>query len=430
MKMKQYLFTVLIFLISVSLFAQDGNTKPDSTKQAPQGHGNVDPKYSVFGPPMPAKWKFELAYDHRKGAGSPVFDFFKKNQRDKILFFTVRDNSYDNIYQYRVRRISAGASIFPIHNNDRYQFDIGGTFDRIMDSTLYNKTLYSRFTWRATKKLWMRAGFEYSDEYKYQKKHTGGGVYNESLLSSYYFAAKYKIGFFAPIAVIGNGTKDKIINTRYGGGAILDGPKGTFLFGGYIKSTDATEDTRTLAIGRSANFGPDALPSAVYIWKHKPEYDFHLGALFFGKNRNRLVKPATEGIINGVFISTIALSENSLLRQKQFMTITDDYENGEYSLFYVHLNVKIPMGPNIVRNAGFSALEFFKLFTNTKFWIFNEPIIGLFYNEETTPKYQGDNIERFFSFQIGSKIKNKFAFNVITEPTRSGIIGSVSYLIN
>ncbi|MBI4947094.1 MAG: hypothetical protein HY840_11915 [Bacteroidetes bacterium] len=436
MKTKQHLFTVLIFLISVPLFAQDGNAKPDSTKQAPHGHGNADPKHSVYGPPMPAKWKFQLAYDYRQEEGTPAFNFYKKNQRDRTLFFTIRDNSYDNINQYRVQRIAAGAALFPIKNDDRFQFDLGGVLDKIIDSTLYNKTLYSRLTWRATKKLWLRAGFEYSDEYKYYENHLGVGVYTKSLLSSYYFSAKYKIGFFTPIAVVGNGTKDTTTNTRYGAGAMLNGPKGTFLFGGYIKSTDETEDTRTLAIGRSANFGPDAFPSSIYVWKHKNDYDFHLGALFFGKTRNRLVKPATDGMTNGMFISTITLRENSLLRQRQFLTITDDFENGEYSIFFIHMNVKIPMGPSTVVNAGFSSLQFFKLFTNTKFWIFSEPVIGLFYNEETTPEFNlttmkmGDKTERFFSFQVGSKIKNKFMFHIISEPTRSGIIGAVSYLIN
>ena len=431
MKKNQCLFTVLIFLISVSLYAQQGNTKPDSTKQS-HGHGqNVDPKYSVFGAPIPAKWKFQLAYDYRDKEGVPAFNFYKENQRGKTLFFTVRDNTYDVVNQYRVQRIAGGVNLFPINNDDKYQLDVGGVMDKIIDPSLYNKSLFSRFTWRTSKKLWMRAGFEYSDVYDFHE-----GSYNKSLISSYYFASKYKIGFFTPMLIVSSGKNGKNTNTRYGGSAMFSGPKEFFLFGGYIASTDDAENVRTLAFGRSAPFRPDGLPSSFYVWKHRTDYDFHLGALLFGKNRNRLVRPVTKGITNGIFISSTALRANSNLRQRQLLTITNDFEISEYSIFYVHMNVKIPMGSNTVVNTGFTALQFYKFFADKKFWIFNEPVIGLFYNEETTPvmnmttMQMGEEKEKFFSFQIGSKINNKLMFNVIAEPTRSGIIGSLSYLIN
>ncbi len=431
MKINQYLFTVLVFLISVSLYAQQENTKPDSTKQS-HGHGqNIDPKYSVFGAPIPAKWKFQLSYDYRQEERVPAFSFYKENQRGKSLFFTVRDNTFDDANQYRVQRIAGGANLFPINNNDKYQLDVGGVLDKIIDPSLYNKTLFSRFTWRTSKKLWMRVGFEYSNVYDFNEDS-----YNESLISSYYFASKYKIGFFTPMLIVSSGKNGENTNTRYGGSAMFSGPKELFLFGGYIASNDDAENVRTLAFGRSAPFKPDGLPSSFYVWKHRKDYDFHLGALLFGKKRNRLVRPVTKGITNGIFISSIALRANSNLRQRQLLSVTDDFEISEYSIFYVHMNVKIDMGPNTVINTGFKAVQFYKFFADKKLCIFNEPVIGLFYNEETTPffnkmtMHMDDETEKFFSFQIGSKINNKFMFNVITEPTRSGIIGSVSYLIN
>lgn len=436
MKITPHLFAVLIFLISVSLYAQQEDTKSDSIKIS-HGHvRNVDPKYSVFGAPIPQKWKFQLAYDYRQEERVPAFSFYKENQRGKTIFFTVRDNTFDEVNHYRVQRIAGGANIFPINNEDKYQLDLGGVVDKITDPSLYNKTLFSRFTWRTSKKLWMRVGFEYSDMYEYNESPMVGASYDKSLISSYYLAAKYKIGFFSPILIVSNGKNGDNTNTRYGGGAMLNGPKELFLFGGYIASTDNEENVRTLAIGRSAPFRPDRLPSSFYVWKHKKDYDFHLGALLFGKSRNRLVRPVTNGITNGIFISSTALSANSNLRQRQLLSITDDFEISEYSIFYVHMNVKIDMGPNKVVNAGFRAIQFYKFFADKKLWIFNEPVIGLFYNEETSPTFNmttmqmDDETKKFFSFQIGSKITDKFMFNIISEPTRSGIIGSLSYLIN
>ncbi len=32
-------------------------------------------------------------------------------------------------------------------------------------------------------------------------------------------------------------------------------------------------------------------------------------------------------------------------------------------------------------SVGFTVIQFFKLFTDTEFWIFKEPVVGLFYND-------------------------------------------------
>ncbi|MEN8192934.1 MAG: hypothetical protein ABFS12_08960 [Bacteroidota bacterium] len=431
--MKNILITIsLMVFVSSILFAQHGKSstdKADSLAKPSHSHQrNTDPRYSVFGPPKSAEWKFQLAYEYKKEEGVSAFNFYRKDQRDKTIFFTILDNSFDHINQYRVQRISGGASLFPINDDDRYQFDVGGIFDKIVDTTLYNKTMFSRFTWRPNRQLWMRVGFEYYDGHFLGSGH-GGSFYGESSLSSYYMAAKYKLGFFSPVGVAGGGKLDGITNNRFGGGAMLDGPLGLFLFGGYINSTDEKENVRTLAAGRWAPFRPDGLPSAFLIWKHRDDYDFQLGGIFFGR-RNRFVRPAAVGMVTGMFVSSITLRANSQLRQRKLMTISDDFQNSDYSVYYVHLNQKITPTSSV----GFTVVQFFKLFTGMEFWIFKEPVIGLFYNEETNPVYNpmthqmGDETEKFWSYQVGSRIFEKFMFNIIHEPSRSGLTLSFSYL--
>lgn len=161
--------------------------------------------------------------------------------------------------------------------------------------------------------------------------------------------------------------------------------------------------------------------------------DFQLGGIFFGR-RNRFVRPAAVGMLTGMFVSSVTLRVNSQLRQRKLMMITDDYENSDFSFYYVHLNQKITSTSNV----GFSVLQLFKYFTDTKFWIFSAPVVGVFYNEETNPTavynpitHQmefGDETEKFWSFQVGSRIFEKFMFNVIHEPSRSGWTLSFSYL--
>ena len=425
-------FLLWIFLISSTLAQHEKPNQKDSVSQhTPTHQRNVDPRYSVFGPPKPAEWKFQIAHMNRDNEGVSSFNFYRKDQRDKTLLFNIINNGLDNTNQYRVQQISGIMILFPFNDDDRYQFDIGGTFDKIMDTTLTNTTLFSRFTYRPNRELWMRVGFEYYDGHVLGH---GGNLYGNSTLNSYYFAAKYKLGFFTPVAVVGGGEADGNTNNRFGGGILLNGPLETYAFGGYIKSTDEKEDVRTLAIGRWAPFRPDGLPSGFFIWKHRSDYDFQLGGIFFGR-RNRFVRPAAVGMLTGMFISSVTLRVNSQLRQRKFMMITDDYQNSDFSFYYVHLNQEITPTSNV----GFTVLQFFKLFTNTKFSIFSEPVIGIFYNEETNPTavynpitHQiefGDETEKFWSYQLGVTVIDKFEFNVIHRPTQSSWTVALSYLI-
>ena len=445
--MKKLIIISAMLITTSLLLAQHGKPstdKADSTAKPSHSHQrNTDPRYSVFGPPRPAEWKFQLGYDNTRDGdyftnggkieGASSFNFYRKDQRDKTLFFTIMNNAYDYINQYRVQRLSGGAILFPFNDDDRYQFDFGGVFDKIVDTTFYNKTAFSRFTWRPSSQLWARFGFEYYDG-RHPVHGPGGNPYSESSLSSYYMAAKYKLGFFSPVGVIGGGSIDGVSATRYGGGAMLDGPLGLFLFGGYINSSEEEENVRTLAAGRWAPFRPDGLPSAFFIWKHRDDYDFQLGGIFFGR-RNRFVRPAAVGMVTGMFVSSITLRMNSQLRQRKLMTISDDFLNADYSVYYVHMNVKIPTGPSGIMNTGFTVIQFFKLFTDTEFWIFKEPVVGLFYNEETNPVTNPithqtvEETEKYWSFQVGSTIFETFMFNVISEPSRSGWIVAASYLL-
>lgn len=152
--------------------------------------------------------------------------------------------------------------------------------------------------------------------------------------------------------MIGGGKAEANINNRYGGGILLEGPLETYAFGGYINSSDEIENTRTLDIGRWAPFRPDGLPSGFFVWKHRSDYDFQLGGIFFGR-RNRFVLPAAVGMITGMFISTITLRVNSLLRQRKLMMIQKDYENSDYSFYYVHLNQEITTTNNVGFNCNF-----------------------------------------------------------------------------
>jgi len=421
-----YLLGVL--LIIPTMAQEQKPIQSDSLSRNNNSHqNNVDPRYSVFGPPQPAQWKFQLSYLNSDNEEASSFNFYRKDQRDKTIFFSILNNGLDNTNQYRVQQISGGIILFPFNDDDRYQFDVGGTFDKIKETSLNNSTFFSRFTYRPNRELWMRVGFEYHDGYELGQE---SNPYVNSTLNSYYVAAKYKIGFFSPVAVVGGGNADENINNRFGGGVLINGPFDTYVFGGYIKSTDEFEDTRTLAIGRWAPFQPDGFPSGFFIWKHQSDYDFQLGGIFFGR-RNRFVQPAAVGMISGMFVSSITLRVNSQLRQRKLMMISDDYENSDYSFYCVHLNQKITSTSNV----GFTVLQFFKLFADVKFWIIGEPVIGIFYNEETNPIFDMktfslvDKKENYLSYQVGIKIINSFLVEAIHSPSKKDFTIAVSYLL-
>lgn len=433
----KYIFRIeiLILLFTFScdaslLFAQEDRIKSTDTvlAQPNTNRGGIDLRYSVFGPPSTARWKFQTSFMNSDHENVSAFNFYKKNQRDKVLFLSIINNGLDNTSQYRVKQISGGAVLFPFNDDDRYQFELGGTLDDINDTSLYNTIIFSRFTYRPIPELWLRAGFEYYDGYELGH---GKNPYINSSLSSYYLSAKYNWEFITPIAVLGSGKVNNNTNNQIGAGGFLTGPWNFYAFGGYIKGTEEAEDVRTLAIGRWSPFRLDNLPSGFFVWKHKSNYDFQLGGLFFG-NRNLFIQPAAMGMITGMFISSVTLRVNSQLRQRKLLAISEDYESFDHSFFYVHLNQKINNNAN---NVGFTAFQFYKLLSNINFSIFSDPVIGLFYTQETNPVFDFktfrliDNDENYFSYQVGFKVLKDFLFEAIHYPSRKDFTIALSYLI-
>lgn len=411
---------VLLIFLTLAVYAQSGSQNKNAEN---------DLRYSVFGPPRPSIWEFQLSYLKEELENVSSFNFYKKNQRNKTLFFKIASNEFNNRNEFRVKEITGGAILFPVNDDDRYQFDIGGTYDVLKDTSLNEKAIFSRITLRPKPFLWFRAGYEFYDGY------TPGGMasYKGTNLSSYYFAGKFTINMFSVMAVAGRGKIDDDIYNRYGLAGIFNGPFNTFFLGGYIKSDHHEENVQTLALGRYAPFRPDGLPSGFLIWKHRESYDFFLGGIFFGKT-NLFVQPAAIGMSQGIFISSTALRENSELRQGQLMSITDDYRNSEITLFYVSLDQEIEMIPGKKNHIGFRAIQLYKIFNEINFSIISNPVVGLFYNEETLPEYNPiqrsfvDAKANYWSFQFGVTIADFVIFNTIHSPEKSNWIFAISFI--
>jgi len=419
MKLSCCLLSLLFFSFITTSHAQTEHTRTS---------GNSDSRYSVFGPPTPAMWEFQLATLKEDGQNISSFNFYKKDQRNKTLFFKIANNNLNNRNEMRVKEITGGAILFPVNDDDRLQLELGGTYDVTKNTSLPGKAFYSRITFRPQSNLWFRVGSEYFDGY------TGShSPYRTTILNSNYFVGKFVVSSFSLIGLVGKGKIDNVLNTRYGVAGIAEGPFNTFVLAGYIKSTEEKENVRTLAIGRWAPYRPDGLPSSIFVWKHKENYDFQLGGLFWGE-KNLFVRPAAIGMSQGMFISSTALRENSELRQGQLMSITDDYRNADITLFYVYLDQAIQMIPGKLNHVGFRAIELFKVFEKARFSFLSKPVIGIFYNEETNPEFNMasysfvDKKNSFFSFQAGLTIADNFILNAIHVPQKSEWTVALSFV--
>ncbi|MEK6553410.1 MAG: hypothetical protein AABZ54_08190, partial [Bacteroidota bacterium] len=256
--MKKIFLLLLLFFpaFSISLAQEEFTQKREAG----------DLRYSVFGPPRPSFWEFQLSFLKEDGQNVSSFNFYKKNQRNKVIFFKMTDNGLNNRNEFRVQEITGGAVLFPINDDDRFQLEIGGTYDKLKDASLYSKAFFSRVTFRPQSNLWFRFGYEYFDGYT-----SGGRVnpYRNTILNSYYAVGKVSLNNFSIMGLYGNGRIDDALNTRFGFAGIFEGPYNFFLLAGLIKSSESKEDVRTVAIGRSAPFRPDGLPGGIFIWKHK-----------------------------------------------------------------------------------------------------------------------------------------------------------------
>lgn len=419
MKTKVFLLAIL-FLTNLNTFCQEVQPPPGKEE---------DLRHSVFGPPRPSIWEFQLSYKTEGIENVSSFDFYRKDQRNKTLFFKMANNSLNNRNEFRVQELTGGAILFPINDDDRYQLDIGGTYEKLTDTLLNGKAFYSRATLRSVPGFWFRVGVEYFDGYTVGHN----SPYRNTIVNSNYFVAKYTLDRFSIIGLVGSGKIDDALNTRFGGAGLIEGPYNTFLLGGYIKSDEPKENVRTIAIGRSAPFRADGLPSTIFIWKHRDNYDFQLGGLFWGGN-NLFVHPAAIGMSQGIFISSAALRENSELRQGQLMSITDDYRNSDVTLFYVYLSQGIEMIPNNISHIGFRAIQLYKLFNEVKVSVFSKPVIGLFYNEDIEPEFDPlshkftDKRNTYFSYQAGMTFYDIIILNVVHIPEKSDWTVALSYI--
>lgn len=408
-----------ILLLSVSLAQEEQSQKIR----------NDELRYSVFGPPRPPVWEFQLSYIKEEAENVSSFNFYRKDQRNKTLFLKLCDNGLNNRNEFRVKELTGGAVLFPINDDDRFQLDVGGTYDILKDTSLHGKTIYSRITYRPLPSLWFRFGYEYFDGFTPDRSTP----YRKTVLNSYYFTGKIKLNIFSLIGLIGRGKIDDASNTRFGAAGIFEGPYNTFLFGGYINSNVANEDVQTFAIGRWAPFRPDGLPSGMFIWKHRENYDFQLGGLFWGKN-NLFVQPAAIGMSQGIFISSAALRENTELRRGQLMSITDEHRNSDMTLFYIYLNQGIEMIPGNLNYIRVRVIQLYRIFSEVKFSIISNPVLGIFYNEETEPEFNPMNRKfvdkkiTFWSFQAGLTFLDSFILNVIHAPKKSEWVIALSFI--
>lgn len=413
------LIIFLLLLISVCL-SQEHTTHSSRDK---------DPENSVYGPPQPPEWEFQIAVWTYNDEMASAFNLYRKNQRNKTFFMRLMKNGLDNRNQFQVDQLTGGLIIFPYKNDDRFQVDIGGTYDALKDTSLTNKTFYSRVTFRPKKYLWLRIGHEYKNGFAADHSLP----YQKISDNANYLACRFNISKFSLLALAGTGKIDNDLNTRYGIGGMLKGSFNTYFFGGYIKSSEELENVRTLAAGRWSPFRPDGLPSGFFIWKHRENYDFQLGGVFWGGN-NSFVRPAAVGITQGIFISSAALSENSRLRRRQLMIISDDYRDAEISFFYVYMDQGIEMSPGSVNHVGFKAFQLFKVFNEINLPAISNPVIGVFYNEETEPEFNPathsfkEKISNYWAYQLGITIYERFVLNAINNPEKSEWTIALSYI--
>lgn len=391
------------------------------------GHRKVDPLHSVFGNPTQPVWKYQLAYSRIGGQNIPSYNLFRENQRGKTFYLSVSDNGLEYTQSYRVTQVTGAVILFPLNNDDRYQLDIGGTHDDIKEVDKSNNTYFSRFTYRPSRKMWFRLGYEAFDGY--EAGH-GSEPYVETTQNSQYLAGKYNLGTLTPVVLAGTGDTDETNSKIFGAGCFAVGPKNTFIFAGEIQSSESEENVRTIALGRWASFRPDNLPSGLFIWKHKSNYDFQLGALFLGK-RNQFVRPAALGMVTGMYISSAALRANSRLRQRKLSPVHDSYQSADYSIYYVHLNQVIFDGSN---NVGFTALQFYKHSREFEFSAFSQPALGIFYTQETSPVFNpnsfqfDDEQEQYISYQLSMLLMGKFSAEVLHVPDLEEYTFALSYI--
>jgi hypothetical protein len=371
--------------------------------------------YSVFGPPRPAEWEFQAATSqgnpdsfnesswYRKNFNG--FSWYRKNQRQKTHFmslYQMEDGADSQL------RLSAGTVLFPYNDDDRVQLELGGSVSN-SETRVSEIDFMTRLTLRPLPWLWVRAGYEGLDNGDSETRKLDHRLDEQTQ----YFALKISSGSWQFTGAAGAQSEQESTARLLGGGVYKMIGQNYFVFAGRLLGFDADESVRTLAFGRWAPFRPDGKPSMVYIWKHKNNYDFQLGALFLGGS-NLFVRPAALGMTQGVFLSNLGLTENSALRRRQLMAINDESRNSNLSVFYVTVDQDIELIPGQLNNHSVRAVKFFKLFPKFGQYGFSTPIAGFFYNHETIPVI--DFSDTYFSGQVGVYYKKRHLLNLIYRP--------------
>ena len=126
----------------------------------------------------------------------------------------------DNRNQFQVNQLAGGIKLFPYHNDDRFQVEFGGTYNAIKDTSLANKLLYSRITFRLKKSFWFRLGYESKNGYTTKQPSS----FQDANKNAGYFAGRFAIHKLYLIAFLGRGKIYDSNNTRYGFAGLVKGP--------------------------------------------------------------------------------------------------------------------------------------------------------------------------------------------------------------
>ncbi|RJQ17134.1 hypothetical protein C4573_03715 [Candidatus Woesearchaeota archaeon] len=102
----------------------------------------------------------------------------------------------------------------------------------------------------------------------------------------------------------------------------------------------AKEFTMTVGIARHADYRKEKYPTGFLVWRTNEQSDFVFWGLYQGNSQ--LVKPATVGIMEGMFYSAPLISDLRNLRQfNDFGVFSNDYENATWSFQGAYLDQAI-----------------------------------------------------------------------------------------
>ncbi len=205
-------------------------------------------RFSVFGPPQPAVWEFQLAAEREPTGVIRGFNLYRKNQRQKTHFFSLNEARDDHGRTSREMQFTGGVVLFPYRNDDRFQFEMGGSVINPKHSPIQSNYV-SRVTLRPEKWLWIRGGAE--------GLRDGTGEDNSIIKTDVqYGAIKFALGSWQVTGATGSTGRD-FGQTSLSGGALLRVlPGNFFVFGGLLRGGQAAETVRTIALGRLGTLPP------------------------------------------------------------------------------------------------------------------------------------------------------------------------------